>query len=116
MKSALSPAWWFNGVIYSTGPFLSMDQIYSRNVFIFLQFVLKLFNGSPLKDFSFKYQGPASPHCEKADLQHWLGIPPSMDRLVAPQPVPTQQRHEPPGSVCPMQLLFLTCIFWPPAV
>lgn len=53
-----------------------MDQIYSRNVFIFLQFVLKLFNGSPLKDFSFKYQGPASPHCEKADLQHWLGIPP----------------------------------------
>lgn len=100
-------AWWLNGVIYSVGPFISMDQIYLRNVFIFLHFVLKLFSGSPWKDFSFKYQCPSSPHCEKADLQHWICIPPTMGRVVAPQPLPTQQRHEPPGSVCPMQLLFL---------
>ena len=107
MKSTLSTAWWLNGVIYSVGPFISMDQIYLRNVFIFLHFVLKLFSGSPWKDFSFKYQCPSSPHCEKADLQHWICIPPTMGRVVAPQPLPTQQRHEPPGSVCPMQLLFL---------
>lgn len=96
--------------------FISMDQIYSVNVFIFLHFVLKLFSESPLKDFSFKYQCPASLHCEKAGLQHWTCIPPTVGRLVAPQPLRTQQRH----GLCRLRLPhaapFLICILWPPAV